>query len=390
MGEVRRASLLPAAVLPGAVLAALLAGCGGEPSPFAGTSPGPDPTTASPRPTTAGPPSGATPSATPPRTGPPRVIGTVARGLAVPWGLDFLPDGSALVTERDSGRILRIRKGTVSVVGRVGATRSGNEAGLLGLAVSPTYEKDRRIFVYTSTDRDNRVLRFRYAEGRLSEPTPVLTGIPLGSRHDGGRLAFGPDGFLYVSTGETGVPDLAQDEGSRAGKVLRVTQDGKPAPGNPDPRSVVWTLGHRNVQGLAFDDAGNLWASEFGDHTWDELNLLEKGTNYGWPRVEGRGSGAGFRNPQVVWRTEEASPSGLAHLDGHLWLASLRGERLWRIDVDGRRASRPVDFFVGTYGRMRTVVVAPDGNLWVTTSNRDGRGDPQAEDDRILLVSPGG
>jgi glucose/arabinose dehydrogenase len=316
------------------------------------------------------------------------VIGTVARGLEVPWGIGFLPDGSALVTERDSGRVLQIAGNEVTEVGRIDESVAESESGLLGLAVSPTYAEDKRVFVYTTTDDDNRVLRMTFDQGRLGKPTAILTSIPKGFIHDGGRLAFGPDGYLYVSTGETGDGGLAQREDTPAGKILRVTQNGKPAPGNPDPGSPVWTLGHRNVQGLAFDDAGQLWASEFGQSTWDELNLIEKGTNYGWPHVEGRGSLREFRNPQVVWRTDEASPSGLAFLDGRLWLASLRGERLWRIDVNGRRASNPADFFVGKYGRMRTVVVAPDGNLWVTTSNRDGRGEPADADDRILLVRP--
>jgi glucose/arabinose dehydrogenase len=374
----------PAAALTLA-LATLLAGCGGGSGGFDTTSSGPDPSTASPQPSatasTSAPPSSAA-------SGPPHVIGTVARDLEVPWGIGFLPDGSALVTERDSGRVLQVAGGVVTEVGRIDQTRAQGESGLLGLAVSPSYAENKRVFVYTSTDADNRVLRMTFDRGRLGRPTAVLTGIPRGFIHDGGRLAFGPDGYLYVSTGETGDPELAQREGSPAGKILRITEDGGPAPGNPDPRSPVWTLGHRNVQGLAFDGAGRLWASEFGQDTWDELNLIEKGTNYGWPRVEGRGSLARFRNPQIVWHTSEASPSGLAYLDGHLWLASLRGERLWRIDVDGRRASHPLDFFVGRYGRMRTVVVAPDGNLWVTTSNRDGRGDPAAGDDRILLVRP--
>ncbi len=143
------------------------------------------------------------------------------------------------------------------------------------------------------------------------------------------------------------------------------------------------------MQGLAFDDRGNLWASEFGDNTFDELNLIQKANNYGWPEVEGKGDQDRYRNPQVVWSTDEASPSGLAFLDGHLWLGALRGNRLWRIDVEGQRASKPTDFFVGKYGRLRTVVAAPDGNLWVTTSNRDGRGDPAPQDDRILLVKTG-
>jgi glucose/arabinose dehydrogenase len=194
--------------------------------------------------------------------------------------------------------------------------------------------------------------------------------------------------MLYVSTGESGQPDLAQDRGSLGGKILRITQDGDPAPGNPDHSSPIWTWGHRNVQGLAFDDEGHLWASEFGQDTFDELNLIQKGRNYGWPEVEGKGDEPGMTNPQVTWSTDDASPSGLAFLDGRLWLGALRGERLWRIDVNGEKASQDKAFFVGDYGRMRTVVPAPDGNLWVTTSNRDGRGDPADGDDRILLVRP--
>ncbi|MGO4258397.1 PQQ-dependent sugar dehydrogenase [Marmoricola sp. RAF53] len=359
-----------------------LAGCGGDDS-FPPSSRGSDPATASPQPTEP-----ATTLSPSPRR-PPRVLGTVARGLEVPWGIGFLPDGSALVTERDSGRVLHVADGTVTPVGRIDETVANGESGLLGLAVSPTYAQDRRVFVYASTDDDNRVLRFTFDGTRIGSPAPVLTGIPRGFIHDGGRLAFGPDGYLYVSTGETGRPELAQRASSPAGKILRITQDGKPAPGNPDPGSPVWSLGHRNVQGLAFDDAGRLWASEFGQNTWDELNLIQKGVNYGWPQVEGKGTADGFRNPQVVWHTDEASPSGLAWTDGHLWLASLRGERLWRVDANGARATAPKDFFVGEHGRMRTVVVAPDGNLWVTTSNRDGRGTPKPGDDRILLVSPG-
>jgi len=366
-------------------LSAALTGCGGDSGAFDTSSAGPDPTTASPQASTSTP---AAPTTATTPSGPPRVIGTVARHLEVPWGIGFLPDGSALVTERDSGRILRIAGRKVTEVGRIDQTRAEGESGLLGLAVSPSYAEDGRIFVYTTTDDDNRVLRMRFANGRLGASTAILTGIPNGFIHDGGRLAFGPDGYLYVSTGETGHGELAQRESSLGGKILRITQNGDPAPGNPDARSPVWTLGHRNVQGLAFDDTGRMWASEFGQDTWDELNLIEKGTNYGWPYVEGRGSLRRYRNPQVVWRTDDASPSGLAYLDGHLWLGALRGERLWRIDVRGKRASHPTDFFVGKYGRMRTVVVAPDGNLWVTTSNRDGRGDPAVSDDRILLVRP--
>ncbi len=327
---------------------------------------------------------------TPDRSGPgrPRVVGTVATGLEVPWGITFLPDGSALVGERDSTRVLSVRHGRVRTVGRVSGVAPRGEAGLLGLAASPSYASDRQVFGYLSTAEDNRVVSMTYDGRRLGPPRPLLTGIPNGFVHDGGRLLFAPDGSLFVSTGETGDERLAQEPGSLAGKILRITPAGDPAPGNPVPGSPVWTMGHRNVQGLAFDDRGRLWATEFGADTWDELNLVEKGRNYGWPLVEGRGDQPGYRDPFVQWRTSEASPSGLAFLDGSLWAASLRGRRLWRVPVTGGGTGRPEDFFVGDYGRMRTVVVAPDGNLWVTTSNRDGRGDPAPGDDRILVVAP--
>ncbi len=316
------------------------------------------------------------------------MIGTIAKGLEVPWGIAFLPDGSALVTERDSGQVLRVTAKSARRVGQVQETEPGGEAGLLGVAISPSFTDDRRVFLYTTAESDNRVLRTTFENGRLGRMEPILTGIPKAINHDGGRMVFGPDKMLYVSTGEAGQPDLAQDRGSLGGKVLRITQDGKPAPGNPDSSSPIWTWGHRNVQGLAFDDNGNLWASEFGQNTFDELNLIEKGRNYGWPQVEGVGDEPGMQNPQVTWSTDEASPSGLAFVGGRLWLGALRGEQLWRVNVNDRKADREKGFFVGKYGRVRTVVTAPDGNLWVTTSNLDGRGDPAPEDDRILLVRP--
>jgi len=327
-------------------------------------------------------------------TTPPKVVDTIATGLAAPWGVGFLPNGDAIVTERDTTKVLLLSapgydaREIGTIPGAVGLGDQGGEAGLLGVAVSPDFASDGLLFFYVSTETDNRIVKARLAGDRLGEPTVILDGIPRGFIHDGGRLAFGPDGHLYASTGETGSSELAQDKTTTAGKILRITTDGEPAPGNPIEGSPIWSYGHRNVQGLAFDDEDRLWASEFGQNTYDELNLIRAGKNYGWPMVEGKGGGKGLVDPQVVWDTDEASPSGLAWLDGHLWLASLKGERLWRIDVDGKRASDPADFFVGEYGRMRTVVVAPDGHLWVSTSNTDGRGDPKADDDRILVIEP--
>ncbi|MCY4727781.1 PQQ-dependent sugar dehydrogenase [Nocardioides sp. STR2] len=324
------------------------------------------------------------------RGGPPEVVDTLVRGLEVPWGVDFLPDGDAVVTERISGRVDRVSAdGEVTPLGTLPDAVPQGEAGLLGVAVSPDFVTDQTLFFYLTTGTDNRVVRTRLDGSRLGRTTVVLDGIPAGFIHDGGRIAFGPDGDLYVTTGETGDPELAQDPRSLAGKILRITPDGEPAPGNPDPDSPVWSLGHRNVQGLAWDDEGRLWASEFGDSTWDELNLVEKGGNYGWPRVEGAGGGSSYIDPQLVWPVDQASPSGLAFADGHLWMAGLRGQRLWRIPVSaGGQAAKPRAFLTEEYGRLRTVAAAPDGLLWLTTSNRDGRGEPTQADDRILLVRP--
>jgi glucose/arabinose dehydrogenase len=326
----------------------------------------------------------------PPGTRDPEAVGALAEGLEVPWGVDFLPDGAAVVTERISGRVLRVTAdGQVSDLGAITAAVPQGEAGLLGTAVSPDFATDRTLFFYLTTASDNRVVKARLEGSRLGETSVVLDGIPAGFIHDGGRIAFGPDGHLYVTTGETGDPELAQDPDSLAGKILRITADGEPAPGNPDPDSPVWSLGHRNVQGLAWDDEGRLWASEFGDSEWDELNLIEEGGNYGWPRVEGTGGGPDFVDPQLVWPVEQASPSGLAYAGGHLWMAGLRGQRLWRIRVSANgRATRPQAYFTEEYGRLRTVASAPDGLLWLTTSNRDGRGTPTPADDRIIRVRP--
>lgn len=321
-----------------------------------------------------------------------RVVETIATGLEAPWGLAFLPNGDAIVTERDSRRVLRISgpRHVVQEVGTIDIASPQGEAGVLGVAISPSFDSDRLIYLYVSTDADNRVVRAPLDNGRLGDLQVVFSGIPNGYIHDGGRLLFGPDGYLYVSTGEGGEPSRSQDKDSLGGKILRITPDGDPAPGNPFD-SAVWSYGHRNVQGLAFDGS-RLWASEFGQDTFDELNLIEAGANYGWPEAEGRagadGARAGYTDPQVTWGTDQASPSGLAYAQGHLWLAALRGERLWRIDVDGDRATNPTAFFVGDYGRMRTVAVAPDGMLWLMTSNRDGRGSPGPDDDQILLIAP--
>ncbi|MBX6384666.1 MAG: PQQ-dependent sugar dehydrogenase [Microbispora sp.] len=313
---------------------------------------------------------------------------TLVTGLTVPWAIAFLPGGDALVTERESGRLLRVTpRGEVHEAGVVEGVAASGEGGLLGVAVSPRYATDHFVFVYFTAENDNRIVRYRY-DGRLSDRKVIVSGIPKGGIHNGGRLAFGPDGYLYASTGETGEGGMAQDKNSLGGKILRMTADGRPAPGNPFG-TLVWTYGHRNVQGMAWDERGHMYATEFGQNTYDEINLIEKGRNYGWPEVEGVGGRPGYTDPLLTWSTSEASPSGLAYAHGALWAAALRGERLWRVPVDGSgRVGRPTALYTGEYGRLRAVAAAPDGTLWVSTSNRDGRGSPRRGDDRILVVRP--
>jgi glucose/arabinose dehydrogenase len=254
------------------------------------------------------------------------------------------------------------------------------------VAVSPTFRQDHRLFVYLTTATDNRVARLRLDGGHLTAPVPVLTGIRKAGNHDGGRLAFGPDGYLYVTTGDATDRPLAQQRDSLNGKILRVTQDGAPAPGNPFPGSPVWTYGHRNVEGIAWAPDGRMFASELGLDTWDELNLIRPGRNYGWPLVEGRAGRAGLTDPLVHWPTDDASPSGIAVAAGAVWVTALRGESLWRAPLTSNGVGQPQRLLQGRYGRLRDAVAAPDGRLWVLTDNTF-RGQPSAADDRLVAFA---
>ncbi|WP_433383649.1 PQQ-dependent sugar dehydrogenase [Actinoplanes sp. CA-142083] len=304
----------------------------------------------------------------------------VATGTEVPWGLTFLPDGSALVAERMSARILRLRPGaSPETVATVPGVAPSGEGGLLGLAVSPTYAQDSYVYAYFTAATDNRIVRFRLSAPQTVEP--VLTSLAKASIHNGGRIEFGPDGMLYAGVGDAGNTANAQNQQSLNGKILRMRPDGGVPPDNPFAGSLVYSLGHRNVQGLAWDAQGRLFATEFGQNTWDEVNQIVAGGNYGWPIVEGNGTDPRFRNPIVQWSTAEASPSGAAIVGDTLYAAALRGTRLWQVPIDG---GTPTAQLTGSYGRLRTVEQGPDGWLWITTSNRDGRGTPAANDDRVI------
>lgn len=294
--------------------------------------------------------------------------------LDIPWSIATLPDGSALVSERNTGKVHWLPKpgtaGRPTVVGTLPIHRTPGEGGLLGLAIPPDFDVDPVFYAYYTTESDNRVAAVPWRGDSIGKPDVILDGIPNGRNHNGGRIAFGPDGYLYVATGDSGTGNLSQSMDSLGGKILRITQDGKPAPGNPFGGSPIWTLGHRNVQGLAWDASKRMYASELGADTWDELNLIQPGRNYGWPVVEGKAGNPDYVDPIAQWPPSEMSPSALAiGPDGAAYLAALRGQSVWRVPLTSKgQAGTPQRHLEGKYGRIRDVHFAND-RVWILTSN---------------------
>ncbi|MEV4343353.1 PQQ-dependent sugar dehydrogenase [Actinoplanes sp. NPDC049596] len=324
-------------------------------------------------------------------------VTVLAKALDIPWGMAFLPDGTALVTERDTGRILKVGPEsnadglTITEAQRLSEVQASGDGGLLGIAVSPKYETDKTVYVYYSTAKDNRVGKLTLG-GKLQ---PILTGIPRSASANGGALAFGPDGFLYAGTGDgTPTGTLAANPKSLAGKILRMTTAGKPAPGNPVKTSLVWSSGHHNVQGLTWDKTKRMYATETGQKKSGELNVIAKGKNYGWPKADGPGSDPKLTNPMFSWPIADSSCSGVAALEQTVATACLLGQRVYLLTVTGNGTvlGTPQAVLTGEYGRLRGIVTAPDGSLWVSTSNREDDGNPATDDDRIirLVFSDGG
>lgn len=328
----------------------------------------------------------------------PRTFTTVATDLDVPWETVFLSDTSILLTER-LGRLTHIsrdRRKSYEIEG----VRQMGEGGLLGLALHPRFAENGLLYVYFTglggSGFRNRVVRYRFVPSGLgaglSDRTVILDNIPASPFHDGGRMAFGPDGFLYVTTGDATDGSYSQETGALSGKILRLTDTGRPAPGNPF-NNAVYSWGHRNPQGLAWDDQGRLWSTEHGrsgtESGLDELNLIQPGANYGWPFYQGDDVRPGVTAPVVhsgpsyTW-----APAGAAYWNGRIFFGGLRGEALYeaRILPDARMTVRA--HFHAELGRIRVVKIGPDGMLYLATSNRDGRGRARRGDDRIVRMDP--
>jgi len=316
-------------------------------------------------------------------------IEVIASNLEIPWEVAFLPNGEILVTERPGTLLLIKNKQKIPIEG----VEHAGEGGLLGLVLHPNFEENKLLFLYLTTRVDgnltNRVERYRFEDGRLVDRKIIIDGIAGSPIHDGGRIAFGPDGFLYITTGDAGNESLAQDKNSLNGKILRLKDDGSIPPDNPFGNE-VYSWGHRNSQGLAWDDKGRLWATEHGpsgfQSGFDEINLIEKGKNYGWPVIKGEKTQEGMVFPvRQSGSTDTWAPAGAAFLEGSLFFGGLRGEALYEYLI---KTGELRVHFQGEFGRIRAVGLGPDGFLYITTSNRDGRGTPQPTDDKLIRINP--
>lgn len=334
----------------------------------------------------------------------------VATGLQVPWGIDFLPNGVMLVTERE-GRVRRVQNGQLQAqpVATLNNVAGEGEGGLLGIAVHPQFATNRQFYLYYTARENgqsvNRVERWRLAENgaTATRGDVIVDNIPVARFHNGGRIRFGPDGMLYIGTGDARDPDLSQDPKSLAGKILRVTPDGKVPADNPMAGSPVYITGIRNTQGFDWIDDKTLWVTdhgpsgELGRSGHDKAAVAKAGDNLGWPTVERCDSRPGFVTPSMVW--QQALPPGgsviytgdaIPEWKGSLVIATLRSQHLQRLVFDPQnpqKVQRHEVYLLGRYGRLRDAVMGPDGELYVTTSNCDGRGICPAQQDKILRIT---
>lgn len=314
----------------------------------------------------------------------------LAQNLNSVWGLAFLPNGSLLATERP-GRVRLIENGQLvsNPVATIPDVATIEEGGLMGIAVHPDFATNSYVYLFytygtTNVDAKNRLIRMKYSNRQLTNPETIIDAIPANAIHKGGRIKFGPDGFLYITTGDTSTPSLSQDTNSLAGKILRVTDTGAPAPGNPF-NNRVYSYGHRNPQGIAWDSTGQLWETEHGETALDEVNKVTIGGNYGWPTIRGTQTQTGMLAPIIQSGTDTWAPAGAAVIGNSLYFGGLRGEALYKVTIPGA-TNLQTYFKNGDPGRIRDVVVGPDGMLYISTTNLGHN--PRANDDKIYRINP--
>lgn len=324
---------------------------------------------------------------------------SLVQHLDTPWEIVFLPDQSLLVTQR-AGQLLHIlpnNDNSAPIVIPVAGVKETGESGLLGLVLDPNFAQNQYLYLYATIQNgnqlENQVMRFRFQNDQLLDTQIILRGIAAASNHDGGRLAFGPDGYLYITTGDADNAASAQDTQSLNGKILRIGADGSLPSDNPF-QNAIYSYGHRNVQGLAWDEQGNLWATEHGrsgaSTGYDEVNLIEKGQNYGWPTIQGDQSAAGMKSPLLQSGANTPwAPASLLYFQNALYFTGLRGARIYRLPLTGNgQIGQLTEYLVNEYGRLRTLKLGPDGYFYLLTSNRDGRGQAKSEDDQIIQLAP--
>lgn len=318
-------------------------------------------------------------------------VSIVSDNLEIPWEMVFLPEKNDILLTERVGNLKLISKEQPKIIAKIPDVKVYGEGGLMGLALHPNFESNNYIYLYYTfageNDRTlNRVVRYKFSMSSLSERKIIIDNIPGAIFHNGGRIKFGPDGFLYVTTGDSLNPSLAQNTNSLAGKILRTTDEGKMVSDNPF-NNLVYSYGHRNPQGLAWDGQGRLWETEHGPSATDEVNIIVKGRNYGWPEIKGKQRKDGFESPFVQSGQETWAPAGAVILNSSLFFSGLKGEALFELQTENGIANIKAHF-KNEFGRIRNVVLGPDSLLYISTSNRDGRGNPNSNDDKILKIDP--
>ncbi len=329
----------------------------------------------------------------------PEIVTVITTGVEIPWEIAFLPESKKnepkkiLFTER-TGKLKLIANGQVTTVAKIPDVKIYGEGGLMGLTIHPDFQKNKYMYLYytyaaNGNETKNRVVRYKYENGNLTDRKVILDNIPGAIYHNGGRIKFGPDGFLYITTGDSLNPSLAQNTNSLAGKILRVTDEGSPATGNPF-NNLVYSYGHRNPQGISWDKQGRLWSTEHGRSApsgFDEVNIIVKGKNYGWPEIQGTETKSGMESPFAQSGQETWAPASAEFINDSFFFAGLKGEALYELRVENSNAIIK-KHLLNEFGRIRAVTLGPDNLLYISTSNRDGRGKPVSQDDRIIQIDP--